>query len=335
MKKVKQGKRWRLLLPRKRRKHVDQVSLLLQCKCSIHEVQKKINRLQVLIKRVTLIAKQKLHPKSSKRKNRATRKEGEVQGCEFGSVDWEGYLLGENMAEVEVEELVVQLEKNMDLSSMERGIKLVGKVLVDKNLNKWGVRNILRSSWKELGEVEIKWVKDNTFIITVKDESSAAQIANRTPWAVMKQNFSVKRWDQELALEEIDMNIVSFWIQIRGVPPYLHSEENAQRLASKIAVFEEFEDPGKARGFLRIKVAVNTLHPLITGCWLPRADENESWVEFSFEMLQDFCYKCGRIGHSNVECNFEPIKGGMAGYGEWTKEAPVWDFIETPKTPSH
>lgn len=80
------------------------------------------------------------------------------------------------MAGVEVEELVVHLEKNMDLSTMEQGVKLVGKALVNKTLNKWGVRNILRSSWKAMGEVEFKWVRDNAFIITVQDESNAAKI---------------------------------------------------------------------------------------------------------------------------------------------------------------
>ncbi|KAM2949000.1 hypothetical protein FF1_035941 [Malus domestica] len=37
-------------------------------------------------------------------------------------------------AEVEIEELVVHLERNMDLSTMEQGVKLVGKVLANKTL---------------------------------------------------------------------------------------------------------------------------------------------------------------------------------------------------------
>lgn len=48
------------------------------------------------------------------------------------------------MAHQKVEELMVHLEQSMDLSSREQGMKLVGTTLVDKNLNKWGVRNILR-----------------------------------------------------------------------------------------------------------------------------------------------------------------------------------------------
>ncbi|KAM2955963.1 hypothetical protein FF2_023146 [Malus domestica] len=96
------------------------------------------------------------------------------------------------MAQQGVDELVVHLEQSMELSAMEHGVKLVGSVLAYKALNKWGVRNILRAAWKDYGEIEIKWVKENTFIIMVPDENMAAKILDQVPWGVMKKNFSVK-----------------------------------------------------------------------------------------------------------------------------------------------
>ncbi|RXI08916.1 hypothetical protein DVH24_023060 [Malus domestica] len=80
-----------------------------------------------------------------------------------------------------------------------------------------------------------------------------------------------------------------------------------------------------------VKVEVDTSNPLTTGCWLLRDNNNESWIEFRYERLQDFCYRCGRIGHPNTECTFEVVKCGMAGYREWTKTAPVRDFIKSPR----
>lgn len=56
------------------------------------------------------------------------------------------------MAQTEVEYLVVHLEGSLEISSMENGVKLIGDVLADQQLNKWGVKNILRSSWREYGE---------------------------------------------------------------------------------------------------------------------------------------------------------------------------------------
>ncbi|KAM1042945.1 hypothetical protein ACFX10_034148 [Malus domestica] len=68
-----------------------------------------------------------------------------------------------------VEELVVHLDRSLDLSTMEIGVKLVGMALTQKPLNRWGIRNILNSVWKDLGEVGIKWVRENVFIISVPD----------------------------------------------------------------------------------------------------------------------------------------------------------------------
>lgn len=78
----------------------------------------------------------------------------------------------------------------------------------------------------------------------------------------MKQNFSVKKWPHELALEEVNVDVVTFWIQIRGVLLNLSSEENVRCLACKIGQMEEVEDPTRARGFLRVKVVVDTTKPL-------------------------------------------------------------------------
>ncbi|XP_068313719.1 uncharacterized protein [Pyrus communis] len=131
----------------------------------------------------------------------------------------------------------------------------------------------------------------------------------------MKQNFSVKRWPPELALEEIQMELVPFWVQIRGVLLYLSTDTNVRRLAKEIGEFVELEDTSKVRGFLRVTVTVNTQNPLTTGCWLPREDNKDSCIEFRYERFQDFCYRCTRIVHANNEGSFEPGSGARLVMG--------------------
>lgn len=66
---------------------------------------------------------------------------------------------------------------------------------------------------------------------------------------------------------------------------------------------------------MRVKVSVNTSNPLTIGFCLPRDNNNDTWIKFRYERLQDFCYRCGRIGHFNNKCSFEPMKGVRQGTG--------------------
>ncbi|KAM1859820.1 hypothetical protein ACFX13_012070 [Malus domestica] len=91
------------------------------------------------------------------------------------------------------------------------------------------------------------------------------------------------------------------------------------------------EDPMKARGFLRVRLLIDSTKPLVSGCWLRREDNRDTWVEFCYERLQDFCYRCGRLRHVNTDCTFEATKAGATGFGEWLKAPPVRDVEEGPK----
>lgn len=46
------------------------------------------------------------------------------------------------------------------------------------------------------------------------------------------------------------------------------------------------------------------------------------WISFKYERCPDFCYKCGRIGHSERGCTIEVriIKGQMENqFGPWLR----------------
>ncbi|CAL9006127.1 unnamed protein product, partial [Prunus brigantina] len=134
------------------------------------------------------------------------------------------------MATSATDDLVVQLEGSLGLSSLEQGPKLVGAVIAEKMPNRGAVKNILRSAWKDFGEARITW-----------------------------------RWPGDLAIEEVNVGLVPFWVQIRGVPLNLCTEENIEKLGDKAGEVLEYDCPTQARGYLRVRVLVNTANPLVPG----------------------------------------------------------------------
>ncbi|BFG23567.1 hypothetical protein CerSpe_098410 [Prunus speciosa] len=231
------------------------------------------------------------------------------------------------------EELVEHLEESLGISNLEEGPKLVGAVIAQKLPNKGAIKNILKAAWKNYGETKIAWVRDNLFAITVTDEGMANKILENGPWSVMKCCFAVKRWPPAKAIEEVDMDLVPHWVQIRGIPLNLSHEENMIKLGEKAGAVMEYENPAKLRGFLRVRVEVDTNQPLVAGFWLPRPDGSETWVEYQYERLADFCYRCGRIGHCMDACNFEVSPEIDAKYGEWTRARIIRELVD-PKPPT-
>lgn len=82
--------------------------------------------------------------------------------------------------------------------------------------------------------------------------------------------------------------------------------KNAQLIHSEIGEVIEIEDPELVdvvlRGYLCVKVSLNSRKPLPTGFWLPLNDYTSRKVEYIYEDLYDFCHHCGTLGHTFDVC---------------------------------
>ena len=56
--------------------------------------------------------------------------------------------------------------------------------------------------------------------------------------------------------------------------------------------------------FMRIRVQVNTSKPLCRGRKLRREDGEIGWIRFKYERLPIMCYWCGKLSHSDKDCEF-------------------------------
>ncbi|XP_027127113.1 uncharacterized protein [Coffea arabica] len=78
------------------------------------------------------------------------------------------------------------------------------------------------------------------------------------------------------------------------------------------------------RKFLRIRVILDITKPLLCGFWVRRRGLSDIWVEFKYEKLGIFCYKCGRIGNHYRSCQFPAKK---AKFGPWLQAEPPSDSL--------
>lgn len=201
---------------------------------------------------------------------------------------------------------IVDLESDAKRTLEVAKHALVGKIISDKDLNRKTVRGMITKSWGNPRGMYILDLNTNTYLFNFSEPVTPRRIMAEAPWNILGSLLCLHRWTPEFTLHEIDFSYSPFWIQIHGVPLEGISKENARKIASKIGEVEVVEDPfvgyKLARGFMRARVCVDITKPLITGFWIPRKGMPNTWAWIYYEKLQDFCYKCGRLGHGRKDC---------------------------------
>lgn len=193
-------------------------------------------------------------------------------------------------------------------SNIEHGLKaVVGQVISNKVVNNKAFRSIMFKTWEEYKGLYITDMGDNRFLFTFPTVLDAEEVLNRAPWFVMNQVLSLQRWEEGIAFEKINFDLVLFWVQIHGLPREDVNPANAEILLRKMGRVVEVDDPFKLGGgtpthFLGARVLINIRKPIWSGCWIQKSDEIRVWANFKYERLQDLCFKCGEFGHEIKQC---------------------------------
>ncbi|KAI5349676.1 Hypothetical predicted protein [Prunus dulcis] len=234
------------------------------------------------------------------------------------------------------DQLAVQMGTSLGLQELRTGVTLFGSLIADKPPNIGVVKRMLRSAWAAFGNVQIVDVKDLIFSIKLDNEEAARKIVDGGPWTIMGFAFCVQYWPLTLALEELNPSLISYWVQAHGVPRGQMNGETAGLIGAqfeRLIGFEDPDQPGGMRGYFRSRVELNALNPLPLGIWLLRPDQTQSWVEFLYERLANFCFQCGRLGHGLDHCKFESVvddEDGLRHYGSWMKARISRDLDVSP-----
>lgn len=120
---------------------------------------------------------------------------------------------------------------------------------------------------------------------------------------------------------------MAFWIPLMDIPLGFQNKVMGKRLGDALGEFLEAECDQENYCWgesLRLKVIIDITKPLRRGIWIEPGEGLDSlWIHAKYEILPDFCYGCGRIGHVVKECQHfsgeDRIETEPFQYGSWLR----------------
>lgn len=184
---------------------------------------------------------------------------------------------------------------------------LLGKVISSRVFCRYALTEVIRRVRKLQPQVQIDGIAENVFKFTFKEKKDKERIFRSRPWSFDGDHLILKEWKINLAIYEVAFDMTPFFIQIHNLPPTLLNLGNARKIGNQIG-FVPDETVSRqsvvASKFSRFRVEITVENPLPLGFFQKKENGEESWIQFKYERLSDFCYGCGRLNHVYVRCTF-------------------------------
>ncbi|KAF9621294.1 hypothetical protein IFM89_018511 [Coptis chinensis] len=115
--------------------------------------------------------------------------------------------------------------------------------------------------------------------------------------------------------KQLDFNKFFIWVQLLHFPEIFQDREIVENNLIESSCFEptqllHLELYPKHNDFAemtRVKVLMDIKDPIPPGFKLPELINGIEWIQFAYEFLPIFYFRCGFIGHIQVACNFKDV----------------------------
>jgi hypothetical protein len=238
----------------------------------------------------------------------------------------EGMLRNLKLSEAEMAGLRIS-ERQMELADGPRregeDPKVLVKVLSERRASTEGLKQALGPIWCPIRGIKCSRKGENIFMITLLQQSGKKKALDCGPWMLNNDLVVVEEYDPDKSVEEYKFDVIPIWIQVLKLPLGKMNKATAEMIGEKVGEWIEAdvgEDDFAAGEYLRIKVRINIMKPLMRGMMIQLGEEGRNkWCPFRYEFLPEFCYNCGIIGHDEKSC-LRPInKGEEKQFGSWLR----------------
>jgi hypothetical protein len=183
----------------------------------------------------------------------------------------------------------------------------------------------MQRAWGLHRQAQFKDIGDNRFVVRFSSEGDWRHVLKGGPWqfdfhVVLLKDYVGSVRPSDMVFDELDIHV-----RVLDLPMDLMNRAYRELIGGWIGRFisVDVDEDGFAWGKdLRIRVTIRVDQPLLRGVNIKSSEEDVEgkWFDLKYEKVPHFCFDCGRLVHSEGECQFE--KGEAQQWGEWLHASP-------------
>ena len=202
---------------------------------------------------------------------------------------------------------------------------LVGKVITDRTVNLDALRRTMNQIWALNHGLVVRTIDTNTFVFQFFHWKDKEKILEGRPWSFEQKLLVLQPIEGDEQPSQVVLDSSPFWVRLYNLPFNCRAAEDVRVVASCLGpVLDVDVDDFGIERFCRVKVMLNIFKPLRRQQRIRRKDGMLTLIEYKYECLSYFCFRCGVLGHSDKDCSVEISAENESelGWGAWLKASP-------------
>lgn len=220
------------------------------------------------------------------------------------------------------EEIIVE---KTNIRELKQTFVLVGRFLMEKNINFNAMRNVIASLWRPREGMEIHDLGGGRYSFVFYHIMDLKKVVEGGPWSFEQANLVFHQLEKSEDPYRVALQDMEIWVQVYDIPRGFLSKNILKRVGASIGKYVK-SDPanfdGTWKSYVRVRVAMNVDKPLKRRMKIKREGDAWSWINFKYERLNTFCFVCGKLGHAERDCSVvyaNPEKTVARAYGSWLR----------------
>jgi hypothetical protein len=214
------------------------------------------------------------------------------------------------------------LEFELDEEEAEQASKYLAIAVFysRKSCNPQALFSDMMTAWGIQGLTNVEKIGDYTFRLEFRKEEEKKRVIEGGPWRHKGDDLIVVHYDGLSRPSEVHIDSIGLWVRFYDLPLVMMKEAFAKQLGSQLGKYVKMDI--RYLGYMRVRVEFPLAKPLMASITVRIKGRGAMEIKLRYKNVPHFCFTCGRLGHTAINCDDEENEEGGCLFGEELRASP-------------